>query len=193
MAMTRRAKLVVIALVAAAAVAVQPTILASQVDRCRPTFTEAVTAKGVLWVANGASSPAVDWINLEAEDGAADPGHDPDLPTWLEVQELPESAVERRIGTIALGWPVRWSFCQWVATDTEHFFPPFAENEEPCQSLRRAMREWGRSADGAAVRSWMSIPGALVCWLAIAAPMVLTMVLVATFTRQSAGKSGSAP
>lgn len=189
MAMTRRSKLLVIALIAAAGVAAQPMILGSQVDGCRPTFTEVVTAHGVLWVANGASSPGVEWINLEAEDTTPDQRVDPDLPSWLDVPALPDSALERRVGTIAAGWPVRWSFCQWVATDTEHFFPPIAENEEPCASLRRAMREWGRSADGAAVTSWKSIPSVALCWLTIAAPMALVVFL----TRQSDGKSGKAP
>ena len=189
MAMTRRSKLIVIALIAAGGVAAQPMILGSQVDRCTPTFTEAVVAEGNLWVANGASSPGVDWINLEAEDAAPDHGVDPDLPGWLDLPIVPESALERRVGTIALGWPVRWSFCQWVATDTEHFFPPVAENEEPCASLRRAMREWGSSADGAAVRNWVSVMGAVVCWFTIAAPMALVVLL----NRQSDGKSGKAP
>jgi hypothetical protein len=189
MAMTRRSKLVVIALIAAGGVAAQPMILGSQVDRCRPTFTDAMAAQSILWVANGASSPGVDWITLEAEDAAPDQRTDPSLPAWLALPTLPESALERRVGTIALGWPVRWSFCQWVATDTEHFFPPIAENEEPCASLRRAMREWGSSADGAAVRNWVSIVGAVVCWLTIAAPMALVVLL----NRQSDGKSGKAP
>lgn len=189
MAMTRRSKLVVIALIAAGGVAAQPMILGSQVDRCRPTFTDAMAAQSILWVANGASSPGVDWITLEAEDAAPDQRTDPSLPAWLALPTLPESALERRVGTVALGWPVRWSFCQWVATDTEHFFPPFTENEEPCASLRRAVREWGRSADGAAVRNWVSIVGAVVCWLTIAAPMALVVLL----NRQSDGKSGKAP
>ncbi len=189
MAMTRRSKLVVIALIAAGGVAAQPMILGSQVDRCRPTFTDAMAAQSILWVANGASSPGVDWITLEAEDAAPDQRTDPSLPAWLALPTLPETALERRVGTIALGWPVRWSFCQWVATDTEHFFPPIAENEEPCASLRRAMREWGSSADGAAVRNWVSIVGAVVCWLTIAAPMALVVLL----NRQSDGKSGKAP
>jgi hypothetical protein len=189
MAMTRRSKLIVIALIAAGGVAAQPTILGSRVDRCTPTFTEAVAAGGNLWVANGASSPGVDWINLEVEDAAPDQGIDPNLPAWLDLPILRESTLERRVGTIALGWPVRWSFCQWVATDTEHFFPPIAENEEPCASLRRATREWGRSADGADVRDWVSIMGAAVCWLTIAAPMALVVLL----RRQSEGKSGKAP
>ena len=189
MPMTRRSKLIVIALIAAGGVAAQPTILGSQVDRCRPTFTQTMTAAGSLRVANGASSPGVDWITLEAEDAAPDHGMDPDLPAWLDLPSIPESALERRVGTIALGWPVRWSFCQWVATDTEHFFPPFTENEEPCASLRRAVREWGRSADGAAVRTWMGPVGVLVCWFTIAAPMALVVLL----NRQSDGKSGKAP
>jgi len=189
MAMTRRSKLLVIAVIAAAGVAAQPTILESQVDRCRPTFTDAMAAQGLLWVANGASSPGVDWINLEAEDAAPGQGVDPGLPRWLALPEVPESALERRVGTVAMGWPVRWSFCQWVATDTEHFFPPIAENEEPCASLRRAVREWGRSADGAAVRSWTSIAGLLVCWLTVAAPMALVVMV----RRQSEGRSGNAP
>lgn len=189
MAMTRRSKLVVIALIAAGGVAAQPMILGSQVDRCRPTFTDAMAAQSILWVANGASSPGVDWITLEAEDAAPDQRTDPSLPAWLALPTLPESALERRVGTVALGWPVRWSFCQWVATDTEHFFPPFTENEEPCASLRRAVREWGRSADGAAVRNWVSIMGAVVCWFTIAAPMALVVLL----NRQSDGKSGKAP
>ncbi|MFM7808322.1 MAG: hypothetical protein ACKPEA_10410, partial [Planctomycetota bacterium] len=63
------------------------------------------------------------------------------------------------------------------------------ENEEPCASLRRAMREWGSSADGAAVRNWVSIMGAVVCWLTIAVPMALVVLL----NRQSDGKSGKAP
>ena len=189
MAMTRRSKLIVIALIAAGGVAAQPTILGSQVDRCTPTFTKAVIAQGSLWVTNGASSPGVDWINLEVEDAAPDQGVNPDLPGWLDLPIVPESALERRVGTIALGWPVRWSFCQWVATDTEHFFPPITENEEPCASLRRATREWGGSADGAAVQSWMSGMGVIVCWLTIAAPMALVVLA----KRQSDGKSGSAP
>lgn len=189
MAMSRRAKLIVIALVAAAGVAAQPMILGSMVDRCRPTFTDAVAARGILWVANGASSPGVEWINLEAEDAGPEQLADPDLPSWLDMPTVPESALERRVGTIALGWPVHWSFCQWVATDTEHFFPPITENEEPCQSLRRAVREWGRSADGTTVRSWLGITGMLVCWLTITAPMALVVLL----TRQSDGKSGRAP
>ncbi len=189
MAMTRRAKLIVIALIAAGGVAVQPTILGSQVDRCAPTFTEAVATRGNLWVANGASSPGVDWINLEAEDAAPDHDIDPGLPGWLDLPIVPESALERRVGTIALGWPIRWSFCQWVATDTEHFFPPIAENEEPCSSLRRAVRDWGHAADGASVRSWVGITGVAVCWLTIAAPMALVVLA----TRQSDGKSGKAP
>ena len=131
----------------------------------------------------------VDWITLEAEDAAPDQSLDPGLPAWLVLPTLPESALERRVGTIAMGWPVRWSFCQWIASDTEHFFPPIAENEEPCASLRRAMREWGQSADGAAVQAWMSIPGMLVCWLTIAAPMVLVVMI----GRQSDGKRGNAP
>ncbi|MBM4051428.1 MAG: hypothetical protein FJ270_01630 [Planctomycetes bacterium] len=189
MAMSRRTKLIVIGLVAALGVAAQPMILGSQVDQCKPSFTDAVAARGILWVANGASSPGVEWINLEAEDDAPDQTPDPGLPAWLDLPIVPESAAERRVGTVALGWPVRWSFCQWVATDTEHFFPPIAENEEPCQSLRRAVRDWGQSADGASVRSWVGMTGVVVCWLTIAAPMVLVVLA----TRQSAGKSGSAP
>lgn len=189
MAMTRRAKLTVIALVAAGGVAAQPMILGSQVDRCTPTFTAAVAVRGIVWVANGASSPGIEWINLEAEDAQSDRDHGSGVPAWLELPVVPDAALERRVGTIALGWPVRWSFCQWIATDTEHFFPPIAENEEPCQSLRRAVRQWGQSADGAAVRGWWSPIGMLACWLMIAAPMAAVVLL----NRQSDGKSGSAP
>lgn len=189
MAMTRRSKLIVIALIAAAGVAAQPMILGSQADRCMPTSTDAVVEQGVIWVANGASSPGIDWINLEVEDAPIQPGTSHDLPGWLVLPDVPGEALERRVGTIALGWPVRWSFCRWVATDPEQFFPPITQNEEPCQSLRRAIREWGHSADGASVQAWWSLTGVLMCWLTIAAPMALVVLL----NRQSDGKSGKAP
>jgi hypothetical protein len=192
MAMTLRSKLAVIAVIASGGVAVQSTILGSFVDRCRPTVTAAHATDRALWIANGAASPGVDWINLELEadvapGSAVQPGPS-GLPTWLEVPDLDVAAPERRVGTVALGWPVRWSFCQWAATDTEHFFPPMSETEEPCQSLRRAVNDWGRSADGAAVRSWVSVPGLALCWLTIAMPMALVVLV----NRHSAGKSGKA-
>ena len=190
MAMSLRSKLVVIAAVAVAGVAAQPTILGSMVDRCTPTTTGVVTMHRAAWVMNAAESPGIDWINLEVE--ADLPGDDPDdptgLPGWLGVPVLPTSAPERRVGSAAMGWPVRWMFCQWVATDTEHFFPPFTENEEPCQSLRRSVRDWGRSADGARVERWVSVPRMLLAWLTIGAPMALVVLV----NRQSAGKSGKA-
>ncbi|MFN9956364.1 MAG: hypothetical protein ACK55I_24975, partial [bacterium] len=87
-----------IALIAAAGVAAQPTILGSKVDQCTPTFTDAMTAQNILWVANGASSPGVDWITLEAEDAAPGQGIDRDLPAWLALPTIPVSALERRVG-----------------------------------------------------------------------------------------------
>lgn len=189
MAMKRRTKLIVISLVAAAGVAAQPMILGSQVDRCEPTFTDVFAMQGILWVANGASSPGIDWINFEAEESGTSDGAEPDVPEWLVLPTMAESSLERRVGTSALGWPVRWSFCQWVATDTEHFFPPIAENEEPCQSLRRAVRDWGHSADGATVQTWLSVKGMLVCWLTIITPMAIAVLAKG----QSEGKSGNAP
>lgn len=187
MALSRPVALVSVVVLSGICVAAQPTILASMIDRCAPVETGVEAVDGTLWVVNTASSPGVDWVNMEAEVEAEGASSSGGLASWVELPVVSGASLERRVGTVALGWPMRWRFCQWTATTTEHFFPPMAETEEPCQSLRRAVRDWGTTTDGATVRSWTGVVGLVVDWAVVAVPLSALVLC----RRHSAGSSGT--